>query len=115
MANPWIKLESSRNGYALDEDLRAIDDFNLQLGESTANIVFDPLPEPYIGNPDLAKVVFLGLNPGYSASDPHWHARKDFPPIRYRLTSRASLVAFERRPGASCRSTQGTRRFIWRR
>lgn len=74
MASPWTKLESSRNGYALDEDLRAIEDFNLQVGASTVKIVFDALPEPSIGNPNLARVVFLGLNPGYSASDPYWHA-----------------------------------------
>jgi hypothetical protein len=78
MTNPWTKLESGRNGYVLDEELGAVEDFNLHVGSSTAKILFDALPEPYIGNPDSAKVVLLGLNPGYSASDPYWHAKEDF-------------------------------------
>jgi Domain of unknown function (DUF3427) len=78
MNNPWTKLEASRNGYVLDEDLDAVNEFNRSVRDTKARIVFDALPEPYIGNPDLAKVVFLGLNPGYSVTDPEWHARKDF-------------------------------------
>jgi hypothetical protein len=78
MNNPWTKLEASRNGYVLDEDLDAVNEFNRSVSDTKARIVFDALPEPYIGSPDLAKVVFLGLNPGYSVTDPEWHARKDF-------------------------------------
>jgi hypothetical protein len=70
MNNPWTKLEASRNGYVLDEDLDAVNEFNRSVSDTKARIVFDALPEPYIGNPDLAKVVFLGLNPGYSVTDP---------------------------------------------
>jgi hypothetical protein len=78
MNNPWTKLEASRTGYVLDEDLDAVDEFNRSVRDPKTKIVFDALPEPYVGNPDLAKVVFLGLNPGYSVSDPAWHAREDF-------------------------------------
>jgi hypothetical protein len=28
MNNPWTKLEASRNGYVLDEDLDAVNEFN---------------------------------------------------------------------------------------
>jgi hypothetical protein len=78
MNNPWTKLEGSRNGYVLDEDLEAIEAFNRSVADPNAKIVFGALPEPYIGNPDSARVVLLGLNPGYSATDPKWHAREDF-------------------------------------
>ena len=78
MNNPWTELEASSTGHVLDEDLEAVDEFNRSVGDTKTKIVFDALPEPYIGNPDSARVVFLGLNPGYSVSDPEWHARKDF-------------------------------------
>jgi hypothetical protein len=78
MLTPWTKLEASHTGYVLDDDLEAVEEFNRSAGDTKTKIVFDAFPEPYIGNPDLAKVVFLGLNPGYSVSDPAWHARKDF-------------------------------------
>lgn len=78
MENPWANLAGSRNGYVLDEDLDAIEQFNRLAQNSNTKIVLDALPEPYIGNPDTAKVVFLGLNPGYSVTDPAWHTREDF-------------------------------------
>jgi hypothetical protein len=38
-----------------------------------AKLVLESVPEPFIGNPRLAKVVLLLLNPGHKPEDPHAH------------------------------------------
>jgi hypothetical protein len=64
--NPWLHLP--RNACILPADRNSIEEFNR--GKSTSKqVALDLLPEPFIGNPDTARVVLLGLNPGHSDDD----------------------------------------------
>lgn len=40
-------------------------------------VVLESIPEPFIGNPDSARVVLLGLNPGHSPEDVAAHRDAD--------------------------------------
>jgi hypothetical protein len=41
-------------------------------------IAIESIPEPFIGNPASAKIVFLLLNPGHDQTDKASHSRDDF-------------------------------------
>jgi hypothetical protein len=78
MKNPWLSMSWTKGPYVFDRDRRKLDEYNLSVLDPRARVILDVIPEPFIGNPNSAQVVLLGLNPGYSASDPAWHAREDF-------------------------------------
>jgi hypothetical protein len=78
MKNPWLSLRGTGNPYIFDKDLAKIDTYNRFVLDPRARVIRDVIPEPFIGNPNSAQVVFLGLNPGYSISDPVWHAKEPF-------------------------------------
>jgi len=78
MENPWLSLRGTGSPYVFDKDRAKIDKYNHCVRNPGAKVILDVIPEPFIGNPDSAQVVLRGLNPGYSASDPAWHAREDF-------------------------------------
>lgn len=60
------------------EDLPILRAFNKKAGEAKFAIRPDLLPEPFIGIPDTAKVLFLALNPGYKGPEDDWHSREEF-------------------------------------
>lgn len=78
-ANPWENLGCTEDGsWILPEDISAIQEFNERRTDPDRKIFLGTLPEPFIGRPDTARVVFLGLNPGHDSSDIENHNRKDF-------------------------------------
>jgi hypothetical protein len=66
MQNPWLYLPQ-HSPYVLEIDRASL---NLCAGQ---NINLHSIPEPFIGDPDLAKVILLNLNPGDSPDDPKAH------------------------------------------
>ena len=78
LINPWLKLDTSANSYLLDEDREAIARYNFLSRDPKKRVILDSIPEPFIGNPDSAKVVLLGLNPGHSENDRKAHDNPDF-------------------------------------
>lgn len=62
-------------------DYEIISEFNKRKKETPSEIKSHLLPEPFIGRPETAKVIFLALNPGYAighspdhdTSDEKWH------------------------------------------
>jgi len=75
MQNPWAQLPT-RPPYVLDSDRARVEEFNRTALKHHA-IDTSLLPEPFLGNPN-AKVVILGLNPGWSPQDAQWHAKPEF-------------------------------------
>src|SRR5262249_22261923 len=74
--NPWAKLPA-QSPYVLDIDRVSLDAYNaLHLNDH--KIAVESLPEPFIGNPQAAKVVLLSLNPGHSEEDERTHADPNF-------------------------------------
>ncbi len=69
--NPWLQLPSEQP-YVLHEDKEQITLFN-EPQSSNRQLHLDSLPEPFIGNPKKARVVFLGLNPGHHQKDAEAH------------------------------------------
>jgi hypothetical protein len=58
---------------------------NKRQKEIDAKILIDLLPEPFIGNPNTAKVLLLALNPGFQGDakenikgEYHWHSDERF-------------------------------------
>jgi hypothetical protein len=74
--NPWSELPA-KSPYVLDIDRASLDKYNT-LHISDDKIAVESLPEPFIGNPQSAKVVLLSLNPGHSEEDATAHANPDF-------------------------------------
>jgi hypothetical protein len=74
--NPWSELPA-QSPYVLDRDRASIDKYNT-LHNSDKKIIVESVPEPFIGNPQSAKVVLLSLNPGHSEEDVKTHADPDF-------------------------------------
>lgn len=68
MPNPWLYLRTAKAPYVLDEDRDLIERFNNSASDDR-RIITDSLPQPYIGNPETARVVFLALNPGHADKD----------------------------------------------
>lgn len=75
--NPWLKLPASDDSYVLDIDRQDISAYN-ESRHGAGKVIEGSLPEPFIGNPETAKVVLLNLNPGHSESDKDDYRNDDF-------------------------------------
>ncbi len=64
MENPWLKLSSDGPEYVLDIDEGCVCDHN-KCASAQTRFESKSIPEPFIGNPETARVVFLGKNPGH--------------------------------------------------
>jgi len=58
-------------------DEASINKYNT-LHKKDEKIIVESIPEPFIGNPQTAKVVLLSLNPGHSEDDAKAHSDGDF-------------------------------------
>jgi hypothetical protein len=72
------QLLPGQSPYVLDVNRSSIDQFNLSLHKGDTKIIVESLPEPFIGNPQSARVVLLNLNPGHSEDYAKAHSDKDF-------------------------------------
>jgi len=59
-------------------DRDSIDQYNRSVHNSDEKVIVESIPEPFIGNPESAKVVLLNLNPGHSENDTKAHSDPDF-------------------------------------
>ena len=75
--NPWSDLPDE-SPYVLDIDRASIDQYNRSRRNTDEKTILESVPEPFIGNPQSAKVVLLGLNPGHSADDAKAHSDASF-------------------------------------
>jgi hypothetical protein len=66
--NPWTEICSSRNAYVLEQDRSCVERHNSSCTPET-KFVLESIPEPFIGNPETARVVLLGKNPGHADDD----------------------------------------------
>jgi hypothetical protein len=67
MSNPWKDITGPRGSYVLDMDRPHV---RSDISDShKIKVVEGSIPEPFIGDPFTARVVFLGLNPGHSDED----------------------------------------------
>lgn len=71
MTNPWFALPPEPD-YVLPIDSDQIHRHNAQRPENE-KLVLSSIPEPFIGNPETAKVVLLLLNPGHADGDTKAH------------------------------------------
>ncbi|HEX4038573.1 MAG TPA: hypothetical protein VHX37_10985 [Acidobacteriaceae bacterium] len=69
MTNPWESLTFDGGSYLLETDRASIEIFNKQQRDEDRRVVASAIPEPFIGDPSQAKVVLLGLSPGYSVNN----------------------------------------------
>lgn len=76
MQNPWSELPG-QSPFVLATDIGSIDKYN-KLHNNDEKIVVESIPEPFIGNPQSAKVVLLSLNPGHSEEDAKAHSDGNF-------------------------------------
>lgn len=67
MHNLWRRLPKTEP-FVLRCDKERIQSFNTQ-AKPVHQIHLELLPEPFLGNPHHAKVIFLSLNPGYEEMD----------------------------------------------
>ncbi len=74
MGNPWEKL-SPLPPYVLPRDSEVLDGAPNSI---KSNLVFDVLPDPYFGDPTLANVFLLALNPGFLPIDRDVHMKDTF-------------------------------------
>lgn len=68
MENPWLQV-SVKDSVILDVDRAAISQFNQSKRNAVNRINDASIPEPFIGNPDSARLVLLNLNPGDAEGD----------------------------------------------
>lgn len=73
MKNPWINLPD-RPPYILPEDAVIINSNTFK----SQDYHFEAFPDPFIGNIDEAKVIFLSLNPGFENDDVDINLAKPF-------------------------------------
>jgi hypothetical protein len=76
MINPWLKL-TSESQYILEVDKKEVLAFAGRQKEN-AKLELNSIPEPFIGNPETARVVLLLLNPGHKKEDSEAHKKLDF-------------------------------------
>jgi hypothetical protein len=76
MQNPWPSSNTWSSPYILDTDVALVDSHNRYCRSGT-QIIKESFPQPYIGNPDKAKVVFLALNPGHCDLDTKDHSENN--------------------------------------
>lgn len=86
MENPWIGLSESNGEFLLDDDRPQVDEHNARVKDKDpdSRIITNTLPEPFIGNPNSARVVLLGLNPGFVCSDLTTHKSPNFRRVLFR-------------------------------
>jgi len=82
MENPWLVLSDS-SPFVLEIDRAQIQTYNSEQPES-AKLVLESIPEPFIGNPETARVVLLLLNPGHKSEDKDAHSNPRFKEILFR-------------------------------
>lgn len=75
--NPWLKLPSESD-YVLEVDRESIKRHNESKRRDDRRINLKSVPEPFIGNPESAKVVLLSLNPCDSEDDLKAHSNDEF-------------------------------------
>lgn len=78
MDNPWLRLCSSEGSYVLDMDCKDIVRYNESVRDETKKVIEKSIPEPFIGNPESARIVLLNLNPGHSEDDEKDHRNPEF-------------------------------------
>lgn len=78
MENPWKDLKSNTSSLVLPADCDSVECYNSAQRASSTAVITESVPEPFIGNPDSARLILLGLNPGHSESDRKTHCNADF-------------------------------------
>ncbi len=63
------------------DDLPFLEAFQVRQKGTIFELKNDLLSEPFIGNPETAKVLFLALNPGFDKEDPTVHQKTKFKKI----------------------------------
>jgi hypothetical protein len=76
--NPWRELAFENGEWVLKEDREAIRKFNSKKAKLEHRVCLKTLPEPFIGNPNTARIIFLGLNPGHSEENVTEHCDHEF-------------------------------------
>lgn len=79
--NPWAKFEEvveSGAPYVLAQDRGVIEIFNKRQSDPLRQMFLRSIPEPFIGNPETARLVLLNLNPGHSDDDEQNHRDSEF-------------------------------------
>ena len=66
-SNPWVNLVKEPP-FVLQDDKPILDKY-IHLLKGTAQLRFETIPMPYIGNAVTAKVLLLALNPGFREID----------------------------------------------
>lgn len=76
--NPWreLGLDTSVAPYVLKNDCEYIKCHN-ESARPEHKIMVNSIPEPFIGNPETAKLVLLNLNPGHGETDDKDHLRPE--------------------------------------
>lgn len=75
--NPWLELPVSGDCYVLNVDRSAINAYN-EYQSGATRIITESIPEPFIGNPNSARILFLNLNPGHTEGDRTDHMNSEF-------------------------------------
>jgi hypothetical protein len=75
--NPWLKLPGESD-YILEIDRESIKRYNESRRREDRRVNLKSVPEPFIGNPESARVVLLSLNPGDSEDDLKAHSNHEF-------------------------------------
>jgi hypothetical protein len=78
MENPWKNLDSEASLLILPCDRASIDRYNWLQKDPITAVATESVPEPFIGNPESARLVLLGLNPGHSEDDVRNHRDPHF-------------------------------------
>jgi hypothetical protein len=78
MENPWKNLGSEAGFLILPCDRVAIERYNCSQRDPITAVATESVPEPFIGNPESARLVLLGLNPGHSEDDVRNHRDPHF-------------------------------------
>ncbi len=71
MHNPWVELPNDPP-FVLLQDRNSVAQISKKVATNLSSI-----PEPFIGDPQTAKVVLLSLNPGDNEEDADAHRRSD--------------------------------------
>jgi hypothetical protein len=75
--NPWLQLPPE-DPFVLHSDIESVRLYNHSRRTVETKINTGSIPEPFIGNPELAKLVLLNLNPGDSLGDSRAHSDPAF-------------------------------------
>jgi hypothetical protein len=103
MQNPWSELPA-QSPYILEMDWDSIKRYNQSVYKDEKKVIVESIPEPFIGNPQSAKLLLLNLNPGHSEDDRKAHSDKDF---------RRAMIHNLRREPQECPFYALNPRFAW--